>query len=124
MDNRHLLWAGLALWVLVFAGSFVVPWLTPASGDGFTRGLNRITGFFGWQLAAGVVAVVVWVLGSRFGRKSAARRISRLPAAAFGLLVVAVLAVILAANFRNPAPHPEPPGPVTAPTAPAMPLAE
>lgn len=124
MDNRNLLWAGLALWVLVFAGSFVVPWLTPATGDGFTRGLNRISGFFGWQLAAGVVALVVWVLGSRLERKTAARRVSRLPASAFGLLVVAVLAVILAANFRKPAPQPEPPGPVTAPAAPAMPLAQ
>jgi hypothetical protein len=31
------------------------------TGDGFTRGLNRLTGFVGWQAAGMILALIAWL---------------------------------------------------------------
>lgn len=82
------LWAGLYVW------SFVSFSITEATGSGFTRGFNRITGFLTWQLAAGFVAIPVFAAGRRLERGTALRRASRLPLALAVALVVGIAVLI------------------------------
>ena len=64
------------------------------TGSGFTRGLNRVTTLFGWQLAAGVLAVVIWAVGRSLLPRSVARRLSRVPLALAALLAAFVLCLV------------------------------
>lgn len=61
------------LWLVLFVGSFVAAWLAEPTGDGFTRGLNRVEDFFGWQfwgfVAALVCAIVTKYDGQQLGRR-------------------------------------------------------
>mgnify|MGYP006308388507 CR=1 FL=1 len=116
-------WIAFATWAVVFAAAFLVPWSMEATGDGFARGLNRVGAFFGFQLAAAVIALAVWLFGNRFAAGNAIRWLSRAPAALFGLLVVGILALIVGTNLSKPDPAPLP-GPATAPAAPAQPVPE
>jgi hypothetical protein len=117
--TQRVFWIGLILWALAFAASFIVTGMTDPTGDGFTRGLNRVTTFLGWQAAAGLIGIVLWVVGNGFAKGTWARRLSRAPAAFFGLLVAAIIGIILYANLTKPAPINVPPA--TPPTAPAEP---
>ena len=45
-------------WLVIFAGSFFWVRLITPTGDGFTRGMNRITALMGWQALAGVLAII------------------------------------------------------------------
>lgn len=123
--TRRVLWIGLVLWALAFAASFLTLVLTEPTGDGFTRGLNRVTNFLGWQVAAGLIGIVLWVVGNGLERGTWPRRLSRAPAAVFGLLVAAIVGLILYANLSRPAPVQVPPAkpPTTVPSAPAEPVA-
>ncbi len=49
------------LWVFVFAMAFVAPRLIEATGDGFTRGMNRLGAFLLWQLGAFAISVFLAV---------------------------------------------------------------
>lgn len=127
MKQPALLWPALALWAALFAAAFVVPALMPATGDGFTRGLNRVSAFLGWQAAAGAVAFLVWLLGNRAEPGTLARRLSRVPLGIVGLGFAAILGLVLWANLSKPDPAPAPNRPTTAPVdeaAPALPLPE
>ncbi len=118
MKQRRIAWILLSIWLVTYCWSFGSLFLTEATGDGFTRGLNRVTSFFGWQILAGSLALVIWWLGRHFERKTLARWICRLPVTLAGLLFLACVGLIVAANFRKPAPQTAPtpsPKPVTAP---------
>lgn len=117
----HPIWLRviLALWLLSFAASFVITAHTAPSDFGLTAGLNRIETFLGWQLAAAFLGVLAWLAGNRQTRGSVLRRLSRVPLALFALFVAGLVAVILWARFMQPSPDFWPPGPVTAPAAPA-----
>ncbi len=122
MNFRKLAWILLSLWLLIYLWSFASLFLTEATGDGFTRGLNRVTSFFGWQILAGFLALVIWWLGRHFERKTLARWACRLPVALAGLLFLGCVGLILAANYGHPAPQTAPPLPSKPVTAPAMEL--
>jgi len=100
-DDARRLWVMflLALWAMAFAGAFAAWWLTPPSGDGFTRGMNRITIFLGWQGIAGMLALATWGVGRGFPKGSPARRLSRWPLALALVLVAGLVALILWARF-------------------------
>lgn len=90
-------------------------------GSGFTRGMNRITGFLGWQMAAAVTALALWVGVRPLPRGDKLRRLGRVPgwwALALVLLVVGWFAVgVFGTEFSGRTVAPEdPPGPVTATT--------
>lgn len=87
-----IVWAGL------FAWSFIDFMTTEATGDGFTRGFNRIAGFLLWQFAAGIVSVPAYLTGRAHPRGSPVRWISRLPLAVSVLLLVAMVGLILIAR--------------------------
>ncbi len=87
--KRLLLIVLLAIWTLAWGYSFVAFATTEPSGDGFTRGMNRMTVFFGWQLAAALAAFAAWVVGRDWPRGSSVRYVSRVPIQlALGLAVV------------------------------------
>ena len=48
----------VAVWAVIFALGFVVPQLIPATGDSFTRGMNRLPAAIGLQCLGFCVAVV------------------------------------------------------------------
>jgi len=97
-----LLMAMLALWVAAWGYSFVFVFFTDAQGDGFTRGLNRITGFLGWQGIAGMFAFACWGVGRGFPAKSGIRRISSLPLGLVLALGVVVLGMVFWSWLRHP----------------------
>ncbi len=100
-DDARRLWLMilLALWLMTFAGSFAAWWLTPTTGDGFVRGMNRVTTFLGWQGIAGMLALGIWGMGRGFPAASPARRLSRWPLGLAGLLVAGLAGLVLWARF-------------------------
>jgi len=62
IGRRAWAWAVFAIWLVLFAGAFAAFALTPPTGDGFVRGMNRVGAFLGWQLAATVAAAVSFAL--------------------------------------------------------------
>ena len=107
--TRRVLWIGLGLWALAFAASFLSFVVVEPTGDGFTRGLNRVTSFLGGQIGAGLIGIVLWVVGNGLERGTWPRRASRVPVAVFGLLVAAIVGLILYVNLSKPAPIEVPP---------------
>lgn len=108
----------LILWLGVYAWSFLTMYLTAPTGDGFTRGLNRITSFFTWQIAAGVIAIGVWIVGQAFDKGTLWRWATRIPAILALLLFIATVGLILMANYGpriGSEPVFTPPGQVTEP---------
>ena len=82
-------WAGLYIW------SFIGFSVTEPTGDGFTRGMNRVSVFLLWQFVAGIVAVPVYMVGRAQARGSALRWASRLPLALAIALIAAIAALIV-----------------------------
>ena len=104
------------LWLAAYAASFWGLLMLEPTGDSFLRGANRVTAFFGWQTAAGLVGIVLWLTGRSLPRGSPARWLSRVPALLALLLALAVVGLIAWVNFAKPPPMTEPPAnPVTAP---------
>ena len=100
MDTRALwlLIAGAA-WALAWAGSFAAFAMSEPAGEGFVRGLNRITGFLGWQGVAAMLAFAVWGAGRGWPARHPVRRASLIPLARAAVLAVGLLAVVLWARF-------------------------
>lgn len=98
ITRSRTVWFLLAVWALVFAWSFVALFTTPISGDGFTRGLDRLLALAGWQVVAAAMAFVIWVAGERLG-KGAQRNLSRLPLLLSALLAIVVLVVGVATRL-------------------------
>lgn len=91
ISSLHVL---LALWVIAYAASFVFYLVTAPSDFGFTRGLNRVMGFLGWQVLAGFVSVFIWVKGRRLTPGSVIRRITWLPLILFVVPFLALIAAL------------------------------
>lgn len=104
MAARPLVWVLLALWAAIYLWSGVSFLTTVPTGSGFTRGLNRVTTFFGWQLAAGVLAIVIWAVGGSLLPRSLARRLSRVPIALAALLAAFIVCLVAYMMLVKPAP--------------------
>lgn len=74
-----------ALWLATMGLSGLSLWADPV-GDGFTRGLNRVTGFLGWQLVGAVLALPLWLGTRRMATGGVVRWAGRVP----GLWAVAL----------------------------------
>ncbi len=95
-DTRTLLLMGLlALWAVVFAYSVYFLFITPATDDGFSRGLSRINGFLGWQGVAGMLGFACWGIGWSFPKGSGIRRVSALPLGMALALVIVVVGMVM-----------------------------
>ncbi len=89
-----------AAWVLAFGYAFVAFWTTAPTGEGFTRGTNRVVTYLGWQGVAGMVAIAVWGVGRGWPKGSSARWLSVVPMALALLHVAAIVAIVLWAGYR------------------------
>ncbi len=103
--DRRLFWGLFGLWAVAYLGSIVVVQVTEPTGDGFTRGLNRITAFLGWQIFAAVLAVIVWIAGNSLPKGSQLRLVSRIPAILAAVLMMVVAGVILFVGARTTPPE-------------------
>lgn len=112
----------LVLWAAAAAASLWYLFLAEPTGDGFTRGLNRLAGFVGWQLVAAMLAAITWWAGRGEARGSALRWISRVPAILAILLTLSIAALILWLRLSDPPQPYVPPGPPTAPAENAVPV--
>ncbi len=117
MNRKTIFYVLLAIWLLLFAGAFVAFAMVGPEGDGFTRGLNRIGAFVGWQIAAGFFGLIVWLNASAFQRGSFGRWIGRLPIALAALFFLSIVGVIFSAQsgYSGPPIDTRPPGAVTQP---------
>ncbi|RVT85880.1 hypothetical protein DXV76_09065 [Rhodobacteraceae bacterium CCMM004] len=91
---RLTAWALLILWAAAYAASIVIPALTERTGDGFTRGLNRVSLFFGWQLGAGLLALALLAVRTQLA-PGGLRKLTLIPAILAGALFGMILAAIL-----------------------------
>ena len=90
-----MLMALMALWLAAYGYSIVHLLTTAPIGSGFTRGLNRITGFLGWQGVAGMLAFGCWGLGWSFPKRSGIRRASAVPIILAAALVLVLLGMAM-----------------------------
>lgn len=121
LTARPTIWILLVLWMLAMVLS-VLSLMAEPTGDSFLRGLNRITGFLGWQLAAAVAALLLWIGVRPLPRGDMVRWLGRLPgwwAVLVLLLFVGMITIgVVSSNMGRQAIVPEDPGPVTAPLDP------
>lgn len=89
--KRFLLAVLLAAWAMAFAYSFYAYSSTPADGEGFTRGLNRVGQFLGWQAVAGLLGLASFAVSREAARGSGIRRVAAVPF----WIALAFLALIL-----------------------------
>lgn len=97
------------IWLAACAASFWGLWMLEPTGDSFLRGANRLMAFLGWQTAAGVIGIVLWLTGRGLPRGSPARWLSRVPALLALLLALAIVGLIAWVNLAKPSPQTEPP---------------
>lgn len=124
MGKRTLTYVLLALWATIYVWSFVSYSITAPTDFGFTRGLNRIGEFLGWQFAAGLVSVLALALSFEFRPRSLARWLVRLPFILALLLLFVILGIVGYAWLGNPASNdagvPANPSAVTEPVDPVQ----
>jgi hypothetical protein len=104
MQPKTIVYALGGVWLALFILSFIMLQVVGASGDGFTRGLNRIAAFLSWQGAALVVAMILeWVT-----RRAVERGIQKvklagyLPLAASVFLVASFILIVAYRVFVTP----------------------
>ena len=103
MSTRLTACVFLSVWALVYALSFIAAANTPAKDMGFTRGINRITTFVAWQIAAALLAIVVWNFASSF-QPGLWRWTFRTPAILAAALVLFIGGLIAYAALLKPSP--------------------
>jgi len=101
-NRTNLIKVLFAIWSALQILAMAYPALTAPTGDGFTRGLNRITAFFGFQGVAGILAITLAI--QSFQHRTKLSRIWRIfaavPITVAALLLLAVLGLILSAQLR------------------------
>ena len=104
-DARYRVIGLVLVWAVIFAASYAVPMTMEATGDGFTRGLNRFGYWFWPQAAAFVLAIVVWTVaaGRRAQLSNGLIWLARLPLIVVGVQVAAFVALVIFAMITVPA---------------------
>ena len=98
-----LIVALLGVWAILVLFSVLLPLFTEPTSDGFTRGLNRIGIFLGWQAAAFIVSLVSFFLTR--ARKGILtlhmRRAGRMPLFAHALVLFGIICFVVYAVATN-----------------------
>jgi len=115
MQRKSALKITLAIWAIAFFGAFVMWQLEAPTGSSFTRGMNRVFTFIGWQGVAIIFAIIAWYMGRAVPAGSVLRRASKAPLIAQFLLMLGIMAVIIWAQYSAPDFAPVPPRTPTAP---------
>lgn len=96
--SRRTVLLAFAGWAAAFALSLYLAAGTEPTGDGFTRGLNRIGTFFRWQFLAFALAIVTWISArGRADLSGGMRLMARAPITIQCLLGLLGVAVVLLA---------------------------
>ena len=85
----------LIVWIILFVVSIAIPVATEKTGDGFTRGINRVTIFFGWQITAFVVSLIVFFMAKRTVALSKSWRVAAKAPLFMHCLIVVIIAVLI-----------------------------
>jgi hypothetical protein len=117
--NRTTILVVLGLWALAMVLSGLALTAEP-TGDGFTRGLNRVSGFVGWQAAGLILALVAWLSSRGLEKGARLRWLARVPGWWALLLIVGLAALIAVSAWSGNRPPavsdtPGPTAPVTDP---------
>jgi len=100
MTRTHWLVLLSGIWAALYAASFLLAAHTAPEGDGFTRGMNRLTVFVQYQVGAGLVAIVIWAMGQRL-RHRWQRWLARVPGClALGLVLLVIGTITVAILFE------------------------
>lgn len=112
----RIIFAFAVAWAIAMVFSIALPLLTEPAGDGFTRGLNRLVAFAGWQTLALIFAVGASIAfaASPKPRPRVIKIAGLIPIAISAIMVVIVIGTIMWA--RSTAPAPENAGPPAVPT--------
>ena len=94
-EPRFLLTVFAALWVMAYVYSFVVFATTAADDIGFTRGMNRISAFLGWQGVAGLLAFCLFGTSRSWPKGSSVRRNAAVPSMLAILLILGIFGVFI-----------------------------
>lgn len=99
MIRLGAIFALCGIWAALHAASFLLAAQTVPDGDGFTRGMNRLSVFARYQVGSGSVAVVIWLMGQRL-RQGWQRWLARVPGLlALGLILLVIGTMTLAILF-------------------------
>lgn len=82
----------LLAWAVAFAASLLARVLVVPTGDGFTRGMNRLVIMVGFQALALVLATAALVASRRLAPGDRLRRLVWGPVTLAGLFVLAIVA--------------------------------
>jgi hypothetical protein len=104
-DARYRVIGLFLVWAVMFAASYAIPLTMEATGDGFTRGLNRFGYWFWPQLIAFVLAIVVWTVAAtrRAQLSNGLVWLARLPLIAVAVQVAVFVALVIFAMITMPA---------------------
>lgn len=94
--RKSILIGLMAVWGVCVMASVLVPMTQAAEGDSFARGMNRVATFFGFQIAAGITALVILLFRPLQGK---GRIVTLAPIALAGLLILGVMAIIIFARL-------------------------
>ncbi len=100
MSRRKIGWVFFALWALIYINSIIILVDFGADTRTLERGLNRLAGFVGWQIGAGIVAIIVWWSGRFFVKNAVFRWIFRVPTLLLLALVVLVAGLVVWGVFN------------------------
>lgn len=92
MTRRRGVQGLVLLWLALFAGSLLAFALIAPSGDGFTRGMNRLATAVGLQAIAAVLGVAAFVLARGLPAPDPLRRLVWVPLILAVLLVASMIA--------------------------------
>ena len=99
-DGRRLILTILfAAWLMAFLYAFFSFATLAPTGDGFGRGLNRVTSYLGWQGIAGAIAFAVFGVSRAWPKGSGVRSLGSVPLVIAALHVLAIVAVVVWAGF-------------------------
>lgn len=93
-----LLMVLLALWLGAWGYSVYYLLTTAPEGSSFTRGMNRISGFLGWQGVAAMLAFACWGIGWSFPKGTGIRRVSMVPMGMALALILVVAGMVVFAG--------------------------
>ena len=94
-DGRRMAVVALvAMWALAFGLSFFLFMTTEPTGDGFTRGINRVGLFFGWQGVAAILALAAFGVSRSLAGSDGLRRAASIPLVITGLVIAGIGAAI------------------------------
>lgn len=119
MNPKRAVLLFFSLWLVCSILTYLHPIFIEPTGDGFTRGLNRLGAALGWQAAASLFALLAFLAGvGKLASKPLLKWISRIPAIGQLLLILFMVCLVLYLRLSKPAPVSEPPATPPTQTAP------